>query len=225
MIITHVLRAIEKLKTGPAPTIDLPGVEFHDRRKTAMQAHGPKREWKTRTRMMKSVTGQCWHQAGVDLGERVERYDSVGAHVCVTLARKVIWLHDWDRLGMFANGWNDATVSIEVSGLFAGIDGDINTVWQRKAPNVLTPELAATCRDVASWITVDANARGANVRVYVSHRQSSATRRSDPGQAIYRDVVLAGAAADGVKTAPTTVLGDGLPVPEAWDPAQVGVRY
>jgi hypothetical protein len=222
-MLTPILRAVEKLRFSTPQGIVLPGKAFHDRRKMSMKAHGPQREWKVRSRLMKDVTGECWHQAGVDLGENPARYDSVGAHVCVTLDCQVIWLHDWDVRGAFANGWNNGTVSIEVSGNFPGQRN--GTTWNKKPPNIVTPELKQTCIDVAHWIKEDANARGARINVYVAHRQSSATRPGDPGFDLYSGVVIPAAEADGVGTAPTTVLDDGRPIPEEWDPRQKGVKY
>jgi hypothetical protein len=92
-------------------------------------------------------------------------------------------------------------------------------------PVTLTPELAATCRDVVRWIRDDANGRGANIRVLVAHRQSSATRRADPGQEICRDVLVPAAAETGLEFASDAVLGDGKPCPEQWDARRKGVRY
>jgi hypothetical protein len=51
-----------------------------------------------------------------------------------------------------------------------------------------------------------------------AHRQSSGTRRSDPGEELWQKVVLEFAVPVlGLKTEPSRVLKDGRPIPESWD--------
>ncbi len=187
----------------------LPGLAFHDRRKTAARSHDHGKR--------KPPTGICLHQTACLLGERPERWDTVGAHIGITRGGQVIWLHDFDRLVWHGNGWNQGTIGIEIDGLYAGIEGDETTVWNdprtthREQGMTLTPEAAQAARDTARWIRETVP----SVNVIVAHRQSSATRRSDPGQAIWQQVALQ----SGLKTANWTTLGDGLKVPREWDPA------
>lgn len=201
------------------PALDLPGVEFHDRRKQAAQTH---HGYPTRRRLLSRVTGICLHQTGCHMGERPARYDGMGAHVGVTRAGKVIWLHDFNRRVIAANGWNDGTVSIEIDGLYAGIEGNQDTVWNdprtphREQGMTLTPEAAEAARQVVRWIVASVP----SVRVIVAHRQASASRRSDPGEAIWRQVALT----SGLETANETTLGDGRAIPMEWD-ARSKARY
>ena len=52
-----------------------------------------------------------------------------------------------------------------------------------------------------------------------AHRQSSASRRSDPGQSLWQEVVLAYAVPVlGLKTQPARIWGDGRPIPVEWQP-------
>jgi hypothetical protein len=81
-----------------------------DRRKYAAQGHGPGQRWRTSARSWSKVTGLCLHQTACVLGERVERWDSVGSHVGITRAGQEFWLHDFDRIVAHGNGWNARTV-------------------------------------------------------------------------------------------------------------------
>lgn len=201
-----------------AMTLALPGIEFHDRRITAAQSH---HGYATRPRNVTKVTGICLHQSACYLGERPARYDSGGAHFFVTRAGRVIWLHAENRWVCAANNWNDGTISIEIDGLYAGSKS--GHVWDNPATAaheqamVLTPEAAAAALQLIAWL----RARNPQLRVIVAHRQASADRLDDPGLEPWRDVALK----CGLQTAPTTTLGDGKPIPEDWDPSQVGVRF
>ncbi len=214
------------------PTSGPIGVEFYDRRKFAAQAHGPEREWRVRSRPWRQVTGTCLHQTACLLGERLERYDTVGAHVAITRGRKVIWLHDFDREVAAANGWNAGTVSIEIDGLYAGVEGDISTVWDdpstthREQPMALPPGVGDVGQRVVRWIHDRVNARGGRHRVLVAHRQSSESRQSDPGEAPWKAIALPLHAELGLSDGGVGFkIGDGRPIPEAWDPRCKGVRY
>lgn len=201
-------------------------IQLVDRRKYAAQAHGPKREWKVTGRTWKNTTGICLHQTACLLGEREERWDSVGAHIGITRGGKLIWLHDFDRVVAHGNGWNAQTVGIEVDGLYAGIEGDLSTVWDdpstpaREQPMTLTLEAARTLVATIEWICDEVAAQGGNVRALVAHRQSSGSRRSDPGEAIWK------AAAPIAKHLGLTdggagfKIGDGRPIPKEWDPSR-----
>lgn len=199
------------------PQLELPGVEFHDRRREAAQTH---HGYPTRRRLLSRVTGICLHQTGCHMGERPARYDGMGAHVGVTRQGRVIWLHDFNRRVIAANGWNDGTVSVEIDGLYAGVEG--GPVWDNPATAVreqamtLTPEAVLAAQQVVRWIVASVP----SVRVIVAHRQASASRRSDPGEAIWKSVALT----SGLETANETTLGDGRPIPMEWD-ARSRARY
>lgn len=194
-------------KVSAKPVVAEPAcTEFHDRREFASQSH---HGYPTKRRALNKVTGICLHQTGCHMGERPARYDGGGAHVFVTREGRVIWLHDFDRRVVAANGWNDGTVSVEIDGLYAGVEGRADTVWQGTAMT-LTPEATAAAREVVRWIRESVP----TVSVIVAHRQSSGTRRSDPGEAIWKAVALT----SGLSRANATTLGTGLRVPTEWDP-------
>lgn len=215
----------------PAPTTPAqwPGVEFHDRRKYAAQSH---HGYPVRSRSIKRVQGICLHQTACLMGERPDRYDGGGAHVFLSRSGRVVWLHDWTSVVVAANGWNAGTVSVEIDGLYRGVEDDPRSVWdnpatpERETGMELTDAAVKAAIEVVRWIKADVDARGGCVTKLVAHRQASAQRRSDPGEAIWKRIALPVSAElvldDG---GPGFTLGDGRAIPEEWDPARKGWRY
>lgn len=198
-----------------------------DRRDFAAQAHGPRGAWKVTRRPWSEVTGICLHQTACLLGEREGRWDSVGCHVGITRGGRVIWLHDFDRIVAHGNGWNAQTVGIEIDGLYAGVEGDPRTVWDdpstpnRETGMALTPETAEAAKQTIRWIAQRVLAHAGRVRALVAHRQSSKSRRNDPGSAIWQAVALPMHAELGLSDGGAGFkLGDGRPVPREWDPSR-----
>lgn len=212
------------------PPSPIPGIDFYDRRKYAAQAHGPHKEWPVTIRPLEQVTGVCLHQTACILGERVERYDTVGAHYAITRAGKLIWLHDFTHKVAAANGWNNGTVSIEVDGLLAGVKGDPNTVWddpstphKEQAVN-LTPAQANTLRALLRYLKLESPI-GPRMNVIVAHRQSSGDRQNDPGSEIWTIAIEMNRELGTSDGGAGFKLDDGRPIPQEWDPSRHGYKY
>ncbi|RPH65016.1 MAG: N-acetylmuramoyl-L-alanine amidase [Acidobacteria bacterium] len=227
------LEALLKLfaPQATAPTVALPGVTFHDRRRFAIQAHGPERQWKTTGRKWNRVTGITLHQTASLLGERPERWDTVGCHVGITRAGKVIHLHGFDRWVAHGNAWNDQCVGIEIDGLYAGIEGDESTVWddpstaRRETGMTPTPEAIKAACDTVRWICAEVERHGGKVHALVAHRQSSMSRRNDPGSALWKAVALPMHAEIGLSDGGVGFKLGGSAIPEVWDERCKGIRY
>lgn len=223
--LNHMLMSDGILKPNGLKGLELPA-EFHDRRKTASKKHV-----RLLPRMWKSVTGICLHQTACLLGERPERWDTVGAHVGVTRSGKVIQMHDFNRVVYHGNGWNNGTVGIEIDGLYAGVEGDLKTVWDdpstpsREQGMALTQESVIATRAAIRWICYEVARNGGKVKVLVAHRQASKNRRNDPGSAIWKSIALPMHAelnlTDG---GGGFTLGEGYPIPNEWDPNR-GHKY
>lgn len=207
------------IRRALAPSLPTPGYEFHDRRASAARAHDHGKR--------KPPTGICLHQTACLLGERPARWDSVGAHLGITRAGKVIWLHSFDRLVWHGNGWNAGTIGIEIDGLYAGVEGDESTVWDdpstgtREQAMELTPRAIIASIQTIRWIC----AQAPTIKALVAHRQSSRSRRNDPGSAIWKEIALPMAAELGLSDGGPGFAIGGYPIPEAWDPTRKGVRY
>lgn len=166
-----------------------------------------------------------------DAAKRHRRALGIAAHATVfrdgtlVLAAPVSWYMN------HGNGLNARSIGLEVEGHYAGVADDPETprredlasTWQSHEPTPLTDETIAAAREGIRVLVEEARAWGATIRYVLAHRQSSATRRSDPGELLWRAVVLEYAVpALGLATDPKLVVGDGRPVPREWDPAGAG---
>lgn len=196
---------------------------FHDLRKSASLTHVyGKREWT-------NVRGLTLHQTACVLGERPTRWRTVGAHIGVTRGGQIIWLHDFNRLVVHGNGFNAQTIGIECDGLYEGVAGDPSTLWDdpstpvREVGQTPTPELIEAARAAVRWAVAVVAANGGTVSKLVAHRQSSATRRNDPGSALWQAVALPMMTELGLSDGgPGFKIGAGRAIPREWDPTRTG---
>ncbi len=185
-----------------------------------------------RTRDWQAITGITLHQTACEMGERPARYETVGAHVCVTSGGQRIWLHDLTKEVVHGNGWNTRCVGVELEGIYEGLAGEISTVWDdpstrhREQASPVTPEMIAASWETIRWICREVARHGGEVGALVSHRQSSDTRRHDPGEIIWREIALPMMAELGLSDGGVGFcLSGGRPNPEAWDPSRKGIKY
>ncbi len=203
----------------------MPGA-FTDLRARASKEHSyGRRGWG-------KITGICLHQTACMLGERVDRWRTLGAHIGITRRGQVIWVHDFERLVSHGNGWNTQTVGIEIDGLYAGVEGRPETVWDdpstpgRETGQRLTQETIDAAKATIRWICSTVTKNGGSVRALVAHRQSSPNRRNDPGSAIWKAVALPMADELGLTDGgPGFKLGAGWAIPEEWDSHRTGEKY
>jgi hypothetical protein len=220
--VERVFQSAVGIASGPQLA---PG-KFVDLRAEATRVHVyGKRTWQ-------NVTGITLHQTACVLGERPGRWAGVGAHVGVTRGGTVIHLHDFTELVVHGNGWNTQCVGIEMDGLYEGIAGDLSTLWDdpstpmRERPNIVTNALIEAAKAAVRWICADVARHGGHVRFLVAHRQSSETRQNDPGSALWQAVALPLQAELGLSDGGAGfAIGKGRPIPEAWDPSRVGIKY
>lgn len=178
-----------------------------------------------------AITGITLHQTACVLGERPERWATIGAHVGVTRGGRVVHMHDFTSTVVHGNGFNARTIGIEMDGMYAGVEGDPRTFWRpltepNRQPQTPTTDLIASARAAIRWIVAEVARHGGRVTRLVAHRQSSKDRQGDPGSALWQAVALPMMAELGLDDGgPGYCVGTGLPVPEAWDERRVGVRY
>lgn len=181
-----------------------------------------------------SVRGITLHQTACDMGERIERYDTIGAHFAVLRSGRVLRMCDLDRVVYHGHGWNNQCVGIEVNGLYAGLEGDLRTVWDdpstpfREQPQTVTIEAMESTRQLVRWIVGEVALNGGAVKHLVAHRQAVDSRRNDPGEAIWKQVALPLHAELGLDDGGVgfKIPGStGYAIPEAWDPRCEGIKY
>lgn len=210
----------EILEAFPPPDVMI------DRRAFAADKHkdGGNRLWS-------KITGICLHQTACDMGERPERYDTLGAHFAVLRSGRVVWVHDLTRLVWHGNAWNSGTVGIEINGLFEGVQGDPKTLWDDPSTKIhevgqrVTPEQIEATKQLVRWICSVIAKNGGDVKALVAHRQSSMDRRDDPGSEAWQTIALPLHAELGLHDGGVGFVLGGYPIPEAWDPRCKGVKY
>lgn len=164
-----------------------------------------------------------WHQADVEMGEKPSRYKDSSAHFFVTSGGLIIQLHDVEWLTHHAHALNEHTIGIELEGMFAGVDGDLSDAsWPKyhkvlnRKPQHLTEVQIDAAKSLARWVKAHLTSRGGSLRNYYAHRQGSNTRDRDPGQEIWRKVVMPSALETGCGLPMDEVFGKGEKIPLEW---------
>lgn len=185
---------------------------MHDRRKFHSPSYRDKTERLVhyKPKLRKFFEGAAWkdttsimlHQTACSMGERIERYDTIGAHFSVLRSGNVIQHSDENRYVIHGHGGNQRCVGIEIDGLYSGLLDDPNTApneallttWNspstphRDLPMDVTPHAMRTVRMLVRWICINVARHGGKISYLMSHRQSSSDRKNDPGQAIMMNV-------------------------------------
>jgi len=181
-----------------------------------------------------NTTGITLHQTACDLGESLERYDTIGSQWSITRSGKKRWHCDNNRIVYAANGFNNRTVSIEVNGLYAGDEARrLETTWdnpatkKRETPQDVTEESMIALRMVCRFICWDVMRHGGRIKFILAHRQSSGSRENDPGSEIWQRAAVPLLAELGLSDGGANFkVDDGNPIPECWDATRhKGVRY
>jgi len=222
-LVEKVRRATQDAPLGPK----LASGRFHDLRSIAAQNNiGGRRTWK-------QVTGITLHQTACVLGEKPKRWATVGAHLGVTRAGQVMWMHDFEKIVWHANLFNGFTIGIEMDGTYAGVEGDDRTFWRphdepNRQPQTPTAALVDAATETVRWICAEVLRHGGRIERLLAHRQASVHRQSDPGSALWQRVAIPLhadkelALTDG---GPGYTVGSGFPIPEKWDETRKGVKY
>ncbi len=133
------------------------------------------------------------------------------------------------------NGFNRYSLGYEIEGHFSGLlddprttprREDLETMWNGKTPTKMTTDIVETACEGLRLLVELGRLEGMPIEYLDAHRQSSGTRRADPGQGIWRDVVLGYALPVlKLKLRPHRKIGTGRPIPLAWDPVGGFGRY
>lgn len=215
--LTHLEQPTQEL--APSPIID--------RRAFAVPT-GPRtpqlRDWS-------QVRGITLHQTACYMGEREERYNGINVHYVVTRGGKSLWVHDENKILWHGHGWNNQCVGIEIDGLYEGVLGRPETLWDdpstpaREIGQRVTPESVVAAKNVIRTIYDNVRKAGGNIQVLNAHRQSSKDRRNDPGSEIWQLIALPLLQELSLTDGGTGFQIGGYPIPEEWDPAKKGIKY
>jgi len=193
-------------------------------------------KWRTRRRRWTSVTGIVLHQTSCQMGSLPSRWHKTrtrpgtAAHFGIARDGTVIRVHDLTWLTPHGHGFNARCVGIELDGMYPGLIDDRRTFWKPKGskaqPMVPTPELVQAALETIALIVGEVAEQGGTVLYLLAHRQSSAARRSDPGQALWQAVALPAMRAHGLTDGGAGFrIGTGRGIPGEWDARCAGVGY
>jgi len=185
------------------------------------------------------ITGVTVHQTACifgpknDLRARHRRALGVACHALAFGAdRTVVLANPLDWYVYHGNLFNAYELGLEIEGHFPGLEDDpattprredLATIWGGKAPSKITTDTVDTAREALRLLVTLGREEGMPIEFIHAHRQSSGTRRSDPGQGLWKAVVLDYAVPVlGLKTQPWRAIGEGRTIPKKWDPQGVG---
>lgn len=191
---------------------------------------------KTVVRDPRRIRGITIHQTACVFGPANDRKKAyrralnVPAHVVafrdgtyVIPADPLWYLYTSNELNAFSYG-------LECEGQYPGLLDDPKTprredeatVWGGEA-TPLDDLAIETFREAIKWLYEEGLRQGSPLEYVWAHRQSNGVKVSDPGEGIWKHVVLDYAVAKlGLKTEPTKTWGDGKALPPQWDPRGVG---
>ena len=237
-----------RLETGPskelglADVFDLRGEQDYKYpggvHKVKMRGHAPER------RNPASVTTIVVHQTGVEYGVSpwaVKRWKNrsvalarraldVACHAMAFRDGFFVVAHDLDVYVNHAGRLNATSLGLEIDGRYPGLMDrpgtaareDLQTTWKGAPSELTTRTVESACRALA-WLVGTGRMMGMPIQYVTGHRISSDTRRADPGEEIWRRVVLNFAVAEiglvPVRESPWT---QGRPIPIQWDPKGIG---
>lgn len=201
--------------------------------------HGRRVPYKPAPRSWEDTRGFTLHQTACVMGERVERYDHIGSHYAIPRSGRILWMCDENRIVYHGQGWNAQCISVELDGLFPGLEDDPDTAqderlkstWDnpktptREMPMAPTPQQLVACRQLVRYSRWKVAQHGGELKVLCAHRQSSKSRRNDPGQTTWREVGVRLHAELGLSDGGIGFEIGGYPICEAWDPRCKGFRY
>jgi len=223
----------------PPRLIDLRKERVASRPKVRLDASGS-----AHVRKPEAIIGICLHQTAVRYSVSAQQLAAAGGDRAVALARRALNIaahavvFQPDPAGSHGpllvpcapllwhvnhgNGLNPITLGLEVDGLYAEVEGDPRTVWGGKAPTTWTAQMADAVVAMIAWLKQEAAKESIDIGYVYAHRQSSATRRSDPGELIWKTAALPAMESLGLQMDPARIWGNGRPLPAAWGVAGGG---
>jgi hypothetical protein len=144
-----------------------------------------------RKRRPAAVSGVTLHQTACIMSDKPSRWYTLNAHEGVTRHGLAYIVNDPVDFIWHANGLSRQTIGIEICGTFPGIEGDLSTLWgDDSEPSSLTDDMITAFDQLMWWNTQWFTDNHVSFENIFAHRQSSDTRRSDPGSEIWKTLAL-----------------------------------
>lgn len=190
------------------------------------------------------VEGIVIHQTAVNFSVSRRQVNASGGDENLALARRALDVachamafrkgffvaaHDLRTYVHHGNRFNAKSLGLEIDGRYPGLMDDPSTVaredlkttWKGDPTELTDLTVKAACAALA-FLVLEGRKQGMPIKYIWAHRQSSINRRSDPGEEIWKRVVLEYAVPElGLETMPE-FGARGRPIPKKWDPNGVG---
>lgn len=151
------------------------------------------------------------HLRALNIAAHITAFDGKKA----TLCGHALHCNPLDWYVYHGNNANRMSIGIECEGVYAGL--------VKMAGEQPSARLIQAGRDAIAYAVEQGRAQGMPIEFIWAHRQSSGTRRADPGEALWRALVVEYAVPVlKLKTQPKRVWENGRPIPLSWDPGGVG---
>jgi len=233
--------APEDPEIPPPPSQTISGVKLYDFRSEPWSERNQKKfkrgaNGKPIIRDPAQVTGITIHQTAVKYGVKPFQIQAAGGNAELALARRsllvachvmaycdgfITWPNELTHYVYHGNGLNAFELGIEIDGRHPGVIG--GKTWNGGPATKVTDALVrAACAGI-ELLVIEGRKAGMPIEYIHAHRQSSATRRDDPGEELWKRVVTDFAVPVlGLQIEPTRTLKDGRPIPVEWDKAGSG---
>lgn len=217
------------------PTRTIKDVPLYDLKDEPWKERNPKKfkliHGKPVIRRAENITGITIHQTAAKYGVAEYQVNAAGGDKELALARRslrvachvmafhdgfVAWPNPLHWYVQHGNGFNSFELGLEIDGNYPGVMG--NKTWNGKKSTEVTESVILAARAAIELMVIEGRKMGMPIEYIHAHRQSSGTRRDDPGETLWKRVVLDFAVpVVGLKTEPTRTLGKGKPIPTKWD--------
>lgn len=186
-----------------------------------------------------AVNGIVIHQTGIEYGvDRWKLKEAKGdKQLAIARRAKDIAAHAVSFGGFYsqvyplsyyvyqAQALNRRTLGLEIEGVYPGLMDDPDTLeredllslW-KGIPTVFTKQREKSAKAALRYLFEEGRRLNMPIKYIYAHRQSAQMRRSDPGEEIWRKIVLDYAVPVlGLETRPGLTIGTGRSIPEDWD--------
>jgi hypothetical protein len=216
--------------------LDLEGVPFYDLRSEQADPHPKsKRDGKGKTvqRMPTTIDSIVLHQTAVKFSgpsddQLARRALGVACHAMAFHPGFLVWSADLRWYIYHADRLNARSLGLEVDGNYPGCIGGKCSNGKNETP--LTDGIVKAARVGIKLLVEEGRRLGCPIKYIFAHRQCDSWRQADPGEGLWRRVVLEYAVPElGLMHRPTETFPHpkgsdrtGRPIPTRWDPNGVG---
>lgn len=198
----------------------------NDARVVDIRGTHPRARLYHRKRPWTEIRGVTLHQTGCNMPQNPRGWLRLNAHDGVTLEGKIAIVNDPADFIWHAQGLSEHTIGLEFEGNHCGIAGDESTLWKGGGPAAhVTEEMLIAADRLFDIRLADFENNNQPWTEIHGHRQSSATRRADPGSEIWQKIAIPWAKKLGLSEADG---GEGFKykkgrvIPVDWNPCYTG---